>query len=206
MKKIFTLLLITFSISTQSLNAQLDLAFVSNISGVQTNSNNRIDWTIENNRAAYSFEIEKSTDGKEFKVIAVIMASEKYNTESYSYTDSAGGADRTMYRFKVLSKRLYFFYSRIIIIRSKATLDNNVKIIENPVKDKLSFNFSSTKVQQADIKIYSLTGKILARQIISCSKGNNLISVPLSSGLAPGIYVLEINNDLVNQAISFLKQ
>ena len=206
MKKIFTLLLITFSIITQSLNAQLDLAFVSNISGVQANSSNRLDWTIENNRAAYAFEIEKSTDGKEFKVIALILASEKYNTESYSYTDSAGGADKTMYRFKVLSKRQYFFYSRIIIIRSKATLDNNVKIIENPVKDKLSFNFSSTKVQQADIKIYGLTGKILARQIISCSKGNNLITIPLSSSLAPGIYVLEINNDLVNQAITFLKQ
>lgn len=206
MKKIFTLLLITFSIITQSLNAQLDLAFVSNISGVQTNSNNRLDWTIENNRAAYSFEIEKSADGKEFKVIAVILASEKYNTESYSYTDSAGVADKTMYRFKVLSKRQYFFYSRIIIIRSKATLDNNVKIIENPVKDKLSFNFSSTKVQQANIRIYSLTGRILTTQRISCSKGNNLITIPLSSSFAPGVYVLELNNDLINQTITFVKQ
>ena len=205
MKKIFTLLLITFFITAQSLNAQLDLAFVSNISGVQVNSNNRLGWTIENNRAAYSFEIEKSTDGKEFKIIAVILASEKYNTESYTYTDSAGGADMTMYRFKILSKRNYFFYSRIIIIRSKATLDNNVKIIENPVRDKVAFNFSSTKVQQANIKIYGLTGRILTTQRISCSKGNNLITIPLSSSLSPGMYVLEINNNLVNQTITFVK-
>ena len=204
MKKIVTVLLIT--IVTHSLNAQLDLAFISNFSANSTNSNNRLNWVIENNRAANGFEIEKSTDGKNFKVIAVLIATEKFGTESYTYADTAIGADKIMYRLRILIKNQHDFYSRIILVRSKVTPDNNIRLMGNPVKDKLFFNYSSTKVQQTDIKIYSLTGKILFTQEISSFKGNNLITIPLGSDFAPGMYVLAINNDLISQTASFVKQ
>jgi len=204
MKKIVTVLLIT--IVTHSLNAQLDLAFISNFSVNSTNSNNRLNWVIENNRAANGFEIEKSTDGKNFKVIAVLIATEKFGTESYTYADTAIGADKIMYRLRILIKNQHDFYSRIILVRSKVTPDNNIRLMGNPVKDKLFFNYSSTKVQQTDIKIYSLTGKILFTQEISSFKGNNLITIPLGSDFAPGMYVLAINNDLISQTASFVKQ
>src|SRR6187200_972569 len=197
MKKIVTVLLIT--IVTHSLNAQLDLAFISNFSANSTNSNNRLNWVIENNRAANGFEIEKSTDGKNFKVIAVLIATEKFGTESYTYADTAIGADKIMYRLRILIKNQHDFYSRIILVRSKVTPDNNIRLMGNPVKDKLFFNYSSTKVQQTDIKIYSFTGKILLTGDISSFKGNNLITIPLGSDFAPGMYVLEINNDFVSQ-------
>jgi len=206
MKKIITLLLITFSIATQTLNAQLDLAFISNFSANATNSCNRLTWVIENNRAVNNFEVEKSTDGKTFKVIAVLIATEKFGTESYTYTDTATGSDKIMYRLRILNKSQHDFYSVIILVRSKVTPDNDIRFMGNPVKDKLFFNYSSTKVQQTDIRIYSLTGKILLTQKISSFKGNNLITIPLGSDFAPGMYVLEINNDIVSQTATFVKQ
>lgn len=206
MKKIITLLFVFFSIATQSLNAQLDLAFISNFSAAPTDSCNRVTWTIANNRAAKSFEVEKSTNGKDFKIIAVLIATEKFGTESYTYADTATGADKIMYRLRILNKSQHDFYSRIILVRAKATPDNNIRLIGNPVNDKLSFNYSSTKVQQTAIKIYSLAGKILLTQKISSVKGNNLISIPLGSGFAPGMYVLEINNEIISQAATFIKQ
>jgi hypothetical protein len=111
-----------------------------------------------------------------------------------------------MYRLRILIKNQHDFYSRIILVRSKVTPDNNIRLMGNPVKDKLFFNYSSTKVQQTDIKIYSLTGKILFTQEISSFKGNNLITIPLGSDFAPGMYVLAINNDLISQTASFVKQ
>lgn len=206
MKKIITLLLVFFSIATQSVNAQLDLAFISNFSAAPTDSCNRVTWTIANNRAAKSFEVEKSTNGKDFKIIAVLIATEKFGTESYTYADTATGADKIMYRLRILNKSQHDFYSRIILVRAKATPDNNIRLMGNPVNDKLSFNYSSTKVQQTAIKIYSLAGKILLTQKISSVKGNNLISIPLGSGFAPGMYVLEINNEIISQAATFIKQ
>ena len=206
MKKFFILLLITFSIATQSLNAQLDLAFISNFNAAPANSCNRLNWTIENNRAVNSFEVERSTNGKDFKIISVLLATEKFSIENYIYADTAIRADTIMYRLRILTKTQHDFYSRIILVRSKITPDNNLRIMGNPVWDKLFLNFSSTKAQQADIKIYSLTGKILINQQISIFKGNNLITIPLSSNFAPGMYVLEINNDIISQTTKFVKQ
>jgi hypothetical protein len=206
MKKISALLLITFSIATQTLNAQLDLAFISNFSANSNNSCNRLAWVIENNRTVTRFEIEKSTNGKDFQTIAVLIATERFGTENYTYADTATGADKIMYRLRILYKSLNDYYSRIILVQSKMTLDNNIRIMGNPVMDKLFFNYNSTNVQQTDIKIYSLTGVILFNQKISSFKGNNLITIPLSSGLAPGMYVLEINNDIVTQTVRFVKQ
>jgi len=206
MKKFFILLLITFSIATQSLNAQLDLAFISNFNAAPANSCNRLNWTIENNRAVNSFEVERSTNGKDFKIISVLLATEKFSIENYIYADTAIRADTIMYRLRILTKTQHDFYSRIILVRSKMTPDNNLRIMGNPVWDKLFLNFSSTKAQQADIKIYSLTGKILINQQISIFKGNNLITIPLSSNFAPGMYVLEINNDIISQTTKFVKQ
>jgi hypothetical protein len=206
MKKIIILLVIIFSIAAQSLNAQLDLTFISNFSAGPTNSCNRLNWTVANNSAANSFEIERSMDGKDFKVIAVLIATEKFSIENYTYADTAIDADKIMYRLRILTKTQHDFYSRIILVRSKMTPDNNFKILGNPVQDKLFFNFSSTKAQQTGIKIYSLTGKILINQKISSCRGNNLITIPLSSDFAPGMYVLEINNDIISQTTKFVKQ
>jgi len=207
MKKIITLLLISFSTTTQSLNAQLDLAFISNFSANPTNSNNRISWTIASNQSISSFEVEKSTNGKDFKTIAVLIATEKFTTENYTYADTAISSDKIMYRLRILIKSSQNdFYSRIILVQSKMKLDDNIRIMENPVRDKLFFNYNSTKVQEADIKIYSLTGKVLVNQKISGFKGNNLITIPLSSGFVPGMYVLEVNTDIISQTLKFVKQ
>ena len=207
MKKIIILLLISFSIATQSLNAQLDLAFVSNFSANPTNSSNRLTWTIASNQSVNSFEVEKSTNGKDFKTIAVLSATEKFNTENYTYADTAISSDKIMYRLRILINRSQNdFYSRIILVQSKMILNDNIRIMENPVRDKLFFNYCSTKPQQADIKIYSLTGKVLFNQKLSGFKGNNLITIPLSSGLVPGMYILEINTDITSQTLKFIKQ
>jgi hypothetical protein len=207
MKKIIILLLISFSIASQSLNAQLDLAFVSNFSANPTNSCNHLTWTIASNQAIGSFEVEKSTNGKDFKTIAILVATEKFNTENYTYADTAISADKIMYRLRVLIRgNQNDFYSRIILVKSKMKLDDNIRIMENPARDKLFFNYNSAKVQEADIKIYSLTGKILVNQKISSFKGDNLITIPLSSGFGPGMYVLEINTDILNQTAKFVKQ
>ena len=206
MKKISILLLISFSIATQTLKAQLDMAFISDFHGASTNSGNRLNWTVESNRAVNSFEIERSMNGKDFKVIAVLIATEKFATENYTYADTATSTDKVMYRLRILTKTQHAFYSRMILVQSKMTADNDIRIIGNPVMDKLFFNYNSANVQQTDIKIYGLSGKIIFNQKANSFKGNNLITIPLSSGFAPGMYVIEINDGIASQTAKFVKQ
>ena len=206
MKKYFTLLLITFSIATQPLKAQLDMAFISDFTSISNNSVNRINWTVSKNQGVKSFDLERSTNGIDFKTVAVLKATEKYNTENYICSDTIITRDIIMYRLKVMSKTQHVFYSKVLLVKSKMPSNYDIKIIGNPVRDQLSFNYNPKNVPQADIKIYNLTGKIVFNQKVSCFTGNNFISIPLTSDFAPGMYVIEIDNGILSQTAKFIKQ
>jgi hypothetical protein len=206
MKKHLTLFLITFSIATQQIKAQLDMAFISNFSATSGNSINRLNWTVTNNQGANRFYVERSTNGKDFETIGVLMATQKLGNESYIYSDTTTNPDKIMYRLNILSKNQHSFYSKIVIIQSKIALDYNIKIMGNPVTDKLFFNYTSKNSQQADIKVYTLCGIPVLDQKINTIKGNNFITIPLNSKLAPGMYVIEINNGILCLTKAFVKQ
>lgn len=206
MKKYFTLFFIALSIISQKVNAQLDMAFFSNFSATNNNSVNRLTWTVTSNQGANRFDLERCTNGKDFETIAVLMATEKVGTESYIYSDTASSPAKIMYRLKILSKTQHVFYSKIVMIQSKIASDYSIKIIGNPVVDRLSFNYTSKDVQQANITIYDLCGKPVRDQKINSSKGNNFITIPLSSNMAPGMYFIGINNGILPLTAVFIKQ
>ena len=193
-------------IGNQKLKAQLDMAFITDFSAASMNSFNRLNWTIEKNDGVNSFQLERSTNGKDFKVIAIVMATEKFSTESYSYVDTVSSPDKIMYRLKVVSKTQHSYYSKILLVKSKMSSNYNIKIIGNPINDKLSFNYNSVTAQQVDIKIYSLAGNIIMTRKINCFIGNNLITIPLIPSFSPGLYVIEMNNGILSQIQKFIKQ
>jgi len=206
MKKYFTLLLITFLIATQSLKAQLDMAFISNFSVTSDSPVNRLTWTAAKNHGVNSFTVERSTNGIDFKTVAILKATEKFNSETYIYPDTITSRDIMMYRLKIVSKTQFIFYSRMVFVKSKIPSTHTIQIIGNPVKDQLSFNYNSKNIQQADVKIYNLYGKVVFRQKIGCSTGINLVTIPLNSSFAPGMYVIEMNNGILSQTVKFIKQ
>ena len=52
-----------------------------------------------------------------------------------------------MYRLKMIDKNMIVDYSRILIFQLKSTITNDIKIIGNPVKDKLTFSYYSHATQ-----------------------------------------------------------
>ena len=192
--------------ATQPLEAQLDMAFISDFSSISNNAVNRLSWSVSKNHGVKNFYVERSTNGIDFKTVAVLKATEKFNTESYQYSDTITSGDLTMYRLKVVSKTQYVFYSRIVLVKSKLPSTYGIKIIGNPVKDQLSFNYNPKNVQQAYVRIYDLWGKAVLNQKISCFTGNNFITIPLNSDFTPGMYVMEITNGITSQTEKFIKQ
>lgn len=205
MKKYFALFLITFFIATQQIKAQLDLAFISSISVYSDNSLNQLSWTVANNRGATRFNVQRCINGKDFETIAVLKATEKFGSENYTYADTTTSPDKIMYRLEMIAKAEHAFYSRIVMIQAKIPLNHNIKIIGNPVTDRLYFNYISKDEEQADIRIYNLLGRPVLNQKINSSKGNNFVTIPLNSCLAPGIYVIEIKNSFLSLTSTFIK-
>ena len=172
------------------------------------NKNNKVtlNWTVADNETANSFEVERSFNGRDFTTVGVVFASEKPGTENYMFYETTSGTDKVMYRLKMIDKHHEVDYSRILIFQLKSASTNNIKIIGNPVNDKLTFSYTSPSAQMVDVKVYDISGRILLNNKVNSLEGSNVISLPLSSTFKAGMYVVEVNNGTELQSSKFVKQ
>ena len=172
------------------------------------NKNNKVtlNWTVADNEIANNFEIERSFNGKDFTTVGVVFASEKMGTENYLFYETTSGTDKVMYRLKMIDEHHEVNYSRILIFLLKSTNTNNIKIIGNPVNDKLTFSYTSPATQIIDVKIYDISGRVLLNKKVNSLEGSNVISLPLSSTFKAGMYVVEVNNGTELHSSKFVKQ
>ena len=153
------------------------------------------------------FEVQRSYDGIEFKTIGIVFASEKNGIEDYMFYETINSFDKVMYRLKMIDKRNDVSYSKILVFQTKLTTsNNNIKIIGNPVNDKLTFNYTAYASQIIDVKIYDMSGRMMMSNKITSLEGNNMISFPLASSLKASMYLVEVNNGTEIQTAKFIKQ
>ena len=172
------------------------------------NKSNKVslEWKVAKNETIDQFEIQRSYNGNEFKTIGVVFASEKKDREDYMFYEMINNFGKTMYRLKMIDKNNKVTYSKILVFQTKDATTSNIKIVGNPVTDKLTFNYSSFTAQVIDIKIYDIAGRVIIRNKINSLEGTNTISFPLDSNFKPSMYVLELNNGSAIQTAKFIKQ
>lgn len=172
------------------------------------NKNNKVtlNWTVADNETANSFEVERSTNGKDFTTAGVVFASEKTGTENYMFYETYTGSDKVMYRLKMIDKHHEIDYSKILVFSTKASATNDIKIIGNPVNDKLTFSYSSSASETVMVKVYDIAGKTMMSQKMKSAEGNNMVSLSLNSTFVTGMYVVEVSNGTDRQVTKFVKQ
>ena len=173
--------------------------------GYKNGDNVSLQWTVATNEIVDRFEVERSTNGRDFSTAALVFGSEKSGDESYSYNETVS-ADIIYYRLKMYDKNHIAEYSKTLVFRSKSAGGNAIRIINNPVKDKLTLSFSSTLNQAVDMKVYDMNGRILMTEKLTVYEGSNLVSLPLTSSFKTGLYVVEINNGIESRSAKFVKQ
>ena len=85
------------------------------ISGTIRNSRFIINWVVNNNQTADQFEIEKSTDGKNFSLAGIVFGTDIATYNNYQFFEKASGV-KTIYRIKLVSKNKTAYYSSLIEI------------------------------------------------------------------------------------------
>lgn len=74
---------------------------------------------IGDNETAYCFEVEKSTDGKNFSMAALVFGTDKPADDNYEFYEKAGNP-KTVYRIKLINKDKKAEYSPIVQINPAA--------------------------------------------------------------------------------------
>jgi len=174
--------------------------------GQSRNNLNNLQWKIASNENVAGFEILRSYDGSNFNSCGTITGTNKTGEELYSFSEAAPSANKVYYKLKMVSKNRATEYSTVVSF-SSTTQKQNLRVMTNPVKDKLILNFASNKAQVAELKIYSLNGALLQSEKISLNQGGNIVSLPTTNSLNnKAIYIAELNTGDEKFSVKFLKQ
>jgi hypothetical protein len=77
-----------------------------------------LQWIVSDNEDVAQFEIEKSNDGKNFTMAALVFGTDKTETDNYMFYEKAT-RKKMIYRVKIINKDQTVDYSTAILIASK---------------------------------------------------------------------------------------
>jgi uncharacterized delta-60 repeat protein len=131
------------------------------------------------------FEIERSTNGKNYSSIGKMNA----GFSKYNFTDEKPFTGINYYRLKMIDKDGKFEYSPVRIVNNSGNF--YVTIYPLPAKNRLNIQVQSNKTEKAQILVTDISGKTLITSSVSLSVGVNNTFINLQSP-SKGVYFLKI--------------
>lgn len=174
-------------------------------SGNMNNNKVTLQWTVGENEITDQFEVERSFDGKEFNMAALVFSTEKAGAENYYYAENIA-SDKVFYRLKMADKSGVITYSKVLVFQTKTGAGNDLRILGNPVTDKLTLSFQAENTQPVEIKVIDMSGRTIHQQKVNSSKGINTISISLPATIKTGIYIVDLFDGVNHATGKIVKQ
>jgi hypothetical protein len=95
-------------------------ARIINFNGSINNEKVLLNWSVEANQDVNQFEVEKSTNGTDFVMAAIVFGTDKKSTDNYMFYEKAKNTT-TSYRVKIILNNGTINYSRVITPASSST-------------------------------------------------------------------------------------
>ena len=172
--------------------------------GSKNKSNVQLQWNVGVNEIANEFQVERSTDGKNFEAAAVMFATEKTGNEVYNYSE-INETSKVYYRLKMTDESDVVSYSKVLMFSSVKS-SKPLNIIGNIVSDRLTFSYEAGSNSKVEISVLDINGKTIVKQSLTANKGNNMASISLPSSLTSGMYIATLSADNTNSSAKFIKQ
>jgi hypothetical protein len=172
---------------------------------VTTSNHAELKWYVADNETGKQFEIEKSSDGKNFYSAAVIFSTSKSGSEEYIYHDAMANT-RIFYRIKLVDKNNKISYSNALAVGNSIKTSGNLSLNQNPVESYLVFQFKSSENSSATINIYNTSGIMVYSQKTNLTKDANSVAINLDGKVFPGLYVLEVKTLSDHNSVKFIKR
>jgi len=161
------------------------------------NGSTRLSWNTTNEVNILNYDLQKSTDGINFKDVNSTVADKQ---STYSFTDIAT-SNVTYYRIKINSKDGRFTYSNIISVHGKVVASGLI-VFPNPARNTI--NVSYNRLSSATLlSVYNLEGKLMLTT--SLPEGSTQSTVAVNE-LKSGKYVLVLNNNNNQQTTMLIKE
>ncbi|MEP7163493.1 MAG: T9SS type A sorting domain-containing protein [Ferruginibacter sp.] len=154
-----------------------------------------------------TFNIERSTDGRNYYSLTSITASNTRCLQPFDFTDNDPAAGINYYRIKMTDVDGKISYSTVIALLNKQTGFEIVNLSPNPVTGgTASLNITSAEKQIIHIKVSDASGEIVQAKDRSIISGFTNVNMNFSK-LAAGIYTISIyTNNGERKTIQFVNK
>jgi Secretion system C-terminal sorting domain len=170
------------------------------------NGANTLYWQSACSSTQAIFEIERSTDARNFTTINTITATQARCSQPFTYTDNNALTGFIYYRIKSVDDNGKIKYSAIIKLNGLQNDMQLVAVLPNPVSSLAQLNITTAKRDKVELAIVSLDGKLLQRSAIQLQAGSSIINLDVSN-LQAGVYIIKgVFSDGETSSIKFVKQ
>ncbi|KHJ39000.1 hypothetical protein PBAC_08650 [Pedobacter glucosidilyticus] len=156
-------------------------------------------WITTSEVNTKNFEVQESTDGKNFSVVGTVAAKNTSGIHNYSFTVNTNKSGVLYYKLRQIDLDGQFQFSDVIAVEKNGSL---LTVYPNPAEDNLTVTIPEGNTA-ASIAIYALDGKMVYSKSVSA---NELISNINISTLNTGIYTLVLNKGKESLSQKFIKK
>ncbi len=154
----------------------------------------KVAWETEYLQDVTYFEVEKSTDGRNWAVCSPIYR--KGMQETFDFLDqfAFGASDQQQelqYRLKIYQSDDQYRYSPIRIVRQPMA-GMAVRLSPNPTDDWLYLDIDSQISGDVILEVFASSGQLMWQQSLSLSKGHDRFGINLGN-IPAGIYQLRLH-------------
>lgn len=175
--------------------------------GSLVNNNVLLNWKTTNEENTLSFEIERSTDGRNYYIAGTVAAANTAGIHHYTFTDpviSSPASAVFYYRLKQKDNDGRFTYSVIVRLTVKEEVDF-VQLYPNPVVNEMNCRITVSQSQKLQWRIVDNGGRILKQGEQQMPVGTTSFSVDIK-GLPGGVYYFTIQSSSLKKQFQFVKQ
>ena len=151
----------------------------------------KMHWTTTQEINNQQFEIERSSNGQKWNMIAVVKGAGTSNLQNdYTYTDNNVSGEVIYYRIRQVDVSGHSQYSAVKAVRINGTM--TIATIYSSAKQTVTIDLNSEVKNNLLVRVLNLNGSVVAQQIYQKAAYRLNLKVP---GALPGMYIIQIGDN-----------
>ncbi|MEI9944975.1 MAG: G8 domain-containing protein [Chitinophagaceae bacterium] len=177
------------------------------IKAYKVNNGNRIEWNNLAESEVIRYEVERSANGISFNTIAITLPKTNAGHENYNETDEhiLGGVN--YYRIKAVESGENYIYSITVKVNSPADGEKYISVYPHPVtSSQFTLQLNNYKPGDYNLKLMNNHGQLLMTKSIYHTGGSLSTSIERPATANPGLYILQLTGEGINESIKLVIQ
>ncbi|MFK7934684.1 MAG: LamG-like jellyroll fold domain-containing protein [Saprospiraceae bacterium] len=163
-----------------------------------------LSWIVANVTNVAFFVVEHSTDGRTWKQIGSVAATNQSSQKTYRWQHTQPASGINYYRIQEVEQDGQFSYSKVTKVYV-VDASEKIQIFPNPTTGVLQIRAVELKSERVNLQLFDALGRLVQEEIINTSETHFLESMDISS-LNAGIYTLQIKAGQTTEVVKVVKK